>query len=71
MSPDPPSRAVSCFVLERPSRRGRPHAPEPFTPLTTWIPLQSYDALVAEARRDGQTLSSLVKSILLLHIRQR
>ena len=72
MSADPPSRPLSCVVLERPSRRpGRPRAPEPSTPLTTWIPLDSYDKLVAEAGRDGHTLSSLVKSILLLHIRPR
>jgi predicted HicB family RNase H-like nuclease len=49
-------------------RRGRPPALEPSTSLTVWIPTKYYDRLARAANGRDQSLSALVRQILVMQL---
>lgn len=53
-----------------PKRRGRPRC-EPTEPVMTRLPLPLYDQLVKTANRRGESVSSVVRSLLAVRIRQQ
>lgn len=55
--------------VQRP--RGRPAADEPHTTVTSWIPVSHYDQLVRAANQRNQSVSSLVKQLLVLRLPQK
>lgn len=55
----------SLMVAGEPRRPGRPKATDPQERLSTRIPTRHYDRLVKAAQRRDQTVSSLVRQILL------
>jgi hypothetical protein len=52
-----------------PTRRGRPRAEEPMTTLSTRVPTAAYDRLVRIANMRNESVSSLVRSLLVLRLR--
>ena len=46
-------------------KRGRPRVPDPQERLSTRLPGQKYDLLVKEAARQDQSMSGLVRQILM------
>ncbi len=52
-----------------PKPRGRPHAEEPSTTVMTWVRVSEYDRLVKLANQREQSLSALVRSLLVLRLR--
>lgn len=48
---------------------GRPRAAEPGSRLTTWIPGTTHDRLIALANRRGESVSALVRQLLILRLR--
>jgi hypothetical protein len=49
--------------------RGRPKAVEPCTSLSVWFPCREYDRLVKIANQREQSVSSLVRSMLILRLK--
>lgn len=50
-------------------RRGRPRVPAPVERLSTRIPPAEYDRLARLARREGMSLSALVRQVILVVLR--
>ena len=48
--------------------RGRPKADEPGVSLTAWVPQHTYDRLCRLARQRDQSVSAVVKSLLILRL---
>ena len=55
-------------VLE-PPRRGRPPADQPGSTVCTWLPASYHDRLIQLANQREQSVSSLVRSLLILRLR--
>ena len=49
--------------------RGRPASEEPHTTVTAYIPVSQYDRIVKLANKRDQSVSSLVKQLLVLRLR--
>jgi hypothetical protein len=47
---------------------GRPNAPEPGTRLSTWVPASYHNQLARVARERDQTVSSLVRQLIILRL---
>jgi hypothetical protein len=54
---------------EPPRPRGRPPADEPGARLTTWVRASEYDRLCKLAQKRDQSVSALVRSLLILRLR--
>lgn len=54
------------FVTER--RRGRPRAEQEMTTISTWIPASYHDRLIRLANKREQSVSSLVRQLLILRL---
>lgn len=62
----------SILIVSPPRRhRGRPPAPEPGTTLSIWLPVSEYDRICKLAHQRDQTVSALVKSLLLFQLKTR
>jgi hypothetical protein len=48
--------------------RGRPRATDPKEHLTTWIPTPIYDELIRRANARGESVSALVRDLLILRL---
>lgn len=49
-------------------RRGRPRAVVPSTAVSTWLEAPYHDRLIAAAKRERTSLSSLIRELLILRI---
>lgn len=49
-------------------KRGRPRAPEPGSTVSTWVPSTTHDRLIEIANRRGESVSSLVRRLLILRL---
>lgn len=60
-------RQLDCLVdVER--RRGRPRVSEPGTSVSTWLRPDEHDRLIKLANARETTVSSLVRSLLILRL---
>jgi hypothetical protein len=50
--------------------RGRPRAPEPGSSVSTWVPQAYHDRLIQLAEKHDVSVSSLVKTLLVLQLRK-
>ena len=50
-------------------KRGRPPAEDAKTPVTAWVHVSEYDRLVKMANQQDKSVSSLVRSLLVLKLR--
>lgn len=55
----------SSLMIAGPRRRGRPRVDDPQERVSTRIPAGTYDLLVKAANRSEQSVSSLVRDILM------
>jgi len=49
--------------------RGRPRVEEPGTSMTVWVRVSEYDRICRMAQQRDQTVSSLVRQLLILKLR--
>ena len=61
MTPDPNQSSLIILSLRR---RGRPPNLVPSTPLTTWLPNETYDRLAHLAKHYDLSLSALVRELI-------
>jgi hypothetical protein len=50
------------------ARRGRPFAADPLCPVTMWLRQADYDRLSAIARTHSQSISSILRHVVTLHL---
>jgi hypothetical protein len=53
----------------KPSKGGRPRAPDPGVPVATWLPSSDYDRLLKTATKHETTVSALVRTWLRLKLK--
>jgi len=56
---------------EEPVHRGRPRNAEPSSSVSTWLTAGAHDKLIQLANEQDVSISALVRSLLMLRIRQR
>lgn len=54
----------SSLVIAGPRKPGRPQSETPMTSVSAWVPAAEYDRLVRIAKRQGQSVSSIVRYLL-------
>lgn len=66
-----PDQELPVFFVggDAPRKRGRPRA-EPTEPVMTRLPLPLYDEIVRTAHRRGESVSSVVRTLLTIRIRR-
>ncbi len=65
------SEHVPQILIVEPRRRGRPRASEPGSAVMTWLPQSDHDRLVKLAQIRGETVSSVVRSLLMTKQRSK
>lgn len=60
--------ADSLVVL---GKRGRPRAEEPKSRVSTWLPIDAHDKLIAFSKQQRKSVSELVRDILVQQIRPK
>ena len=61
----------SLFVVAGPRRRGRPRCEEPRSSVSTWVPASYHDRLIKMAQNNDVSVSRLVRSLLMIQLKQR
>lgn len=51
-----------------PRTRGRPRVAEPGESVSTWLTVKEHDRVIALAKTEEVSISSLVRSLLMLHV---
>lgn len=69
----PPSTDVPMFFVggDAPKRRGRPRVAEPRSSVSTWVPASYHDLLIKIAQRNDKSVSSVVRSLLMLQLKKK
>lgn len=57
-----------AMLPEQPKPRGRPRSDEPGTSVSAWVRPSEYDRLVKMANQREQSVSALVRSLLILKL---
>lgn len=71
MDGSPVASEPTLTIFPERRRRGRPPAPEPGISLSVWIPVSQYDRICKMAHQRDETVSALVKSLLLVQLKTR
>jgi hypothetical protein len=53
---------------KEPRQRGRPKVDEPRASVSTWLPASEHDRLIKLAQKHEQSISSMVRSLLMLKL---
>jgi hypothetical protein len=54
-----------------PSRRGRPRVKDATVPVTTWVPRSTFDRLTAYARKHDESMSAILRNMVILRLPQK
>lgn len=60
--------AQGCVGVRHGTGRGRSRVARPLAPVTAWLPPQHYERLVRIAQQRDQSVSSLVRNILIFRL---
>lgn len=68
--PREPEKTLPVYFAGPKRPRGRPRVEEPRASVSTWLPASYHDRLIKMANNRNESVSSLVKSMLMLQLRR-